>query len=118
MNNLKMLSKGFYKFPGAPLLACVILGLLLSVLVVGLLQNYSDARGRTELNIKLEKLQEYLSIPSMRNRAIGVALLLGLNEPVIKRAALGETGLDTAEVLHRLQIPRKQFDFEGMYVID
>lgn len=118
MNNLKMLSKGFYKFPGAPLLACVTLGLLLSVLVVGLLQNYSDARGRTELSIKLEKLQEHLSIPAMRNRAIGVASLLGLNEPLVKRAASGETGLDAAEVLQRLQIARKQFDFEGVYVID
>ncbi|MCE3252466.1 MAG: hypothetical protein K0Q67_1486 [Cellvibrio sp.] len=118
MKNLKMLFKGLYKFPGAPLLVCVILGLLLSLLVVSVLQNYSDARGRTELHIKLEKLQDYLSIPAMRNRAIGVASLLGLNEPLIKRAAAGETGLDTAEVLHRLQIARKQFDFEGMYVID
>jgi len=118
MKNLKKFFKEFYKIPGFPLVVCLILGLLSSWFAIGLLQANADARGSTELNIKLEKLQEYFSIATSRNRAMGVALLLGLNEPLIKRAASGETGLDAPDVLQRLQIARKHFDFEGIYVID
>ena len=118
MKNMKILSRDFYLRPGVPFVMCVVIGLLLSWLAIALLELYSDARGRTELNIKLEKVQEYISIPAMRNRAIGVASLLGLNEPVIKRAALGEIDLDAPAVLQRLKIARELFDFEGIYVID
>jgi len=115
-------SKSFFNrvgaFTGLPLLTSLIIGLLVGWMSIQLLQVYADARVRTELNIKLEKLQDYLSLATTRNRAMGVALLLGLNEPIIKRAALGETGFDAPDVLQRLQVARKQFDFEGMYIID
>ena len=118
MKNLNFFSKRFYQLPNIPLLMCVLVGVLCAWLAVELLQTNSDARARTELAIKLDKLQEQLSIPALRNRAMALALLMGLNDPLIKRAALGETGLDDAEVLQRLNIVRKQFGFEAVYVID
>jgi two-component system C4-dicarboxylate transport sensor histidine kinase DctB len=118
MKNSKSLFNRVGAFTGLPLLASLIIGLLVGWMSIQLLQVYADARVRTELNIKLEKLQDYLSLATTRNRAMGVALLLGLNEPIIKRAALGETGFDAPDVLQRLQVARKQFDFEGMYIID
>ncbi len=105
------------KLSGLPLLASLCVGLFAGWISIQLLQAYGDARIRTELNIKLEKLQDYLSLATTRNRAMGVALLLGLNEPIIKHAALGETGFDAPDVLQRLRVARKQFDFEGIYVI-
>lgn len=108
----------FGTFPGIAILVCVLIGFLLGQFSVGLLQTYADARARTELGIQLEKLHDTLSIAALRNRAMGVALLLGLNEPVIKQAALGEIGLDDPEVLQRLRIAREYFKFEGLYVID
>ena len=118
MKNSHSLSNKVGKFSGSPLLICVLIALLVGWISIQLLQVYTEARIRTELNIKLEKLQDYFSIATTRNRAMGVALLLGLNEPIIKRAALSETGFDAPEVLQRLGVARKQFDFEGMYVID
>ncbi len=118
MNNLTQVFNRFGKFPGVAILVCAIIGLLLAQLSVSVLQTYSDARGRTELNIRLGKLQETLSIAATRNRAMGVVLLLGLNEPIIKQAALGQTGFDAPDVLQRLRIARENFKFEGLYVID
>lgn len=106
------------KIPGSVILVSVLVGVLASIFTVGTLQTSADTRGRTELKIRLGKLQETLSIGAARNRAMGVVLLLGLNEPAIKRAASGATGLDSPEVIQRLQIARKHFNFEGMYVID
>jgi hypothetical protein len=91
MKNSKSLFNRVGAFTGLPLPASLIIGLLVGWMSIQLLQVYADARVRTELNIKLEKLQDYLSLATTRNRAMGVALLLGLNEPIIKRAALGET---------------------------
>jgi len=104
--------------PGIAIAASVVIGLLLAHFSVALLQTSAEARGRTELEIKLGRLQETLSLLAMRNRAMGVALLLGLNEPAVKRAALRESGLDAPDVLQRLTIARRHFGFEGLYVID
>src|SRR6187402_582382 len=118
MKNLTTASRKFFTFPGVALLLSLILGVCLSWLVISLLQTSSDARGRTELNLKLDELKEYLSISTMRNRAISVALLYGLSEPLIKQAVSGEMRLDDEEVLQRLRIARNQFGFESMYVIN
>ncbi|HWV16772.1 MAG TPA: PAS domain-containing protein [Cellvibrio sp.] len=118
MNNLTRIGKRFGRLPGIAILVCVVIGLLLGQFSGSLLQAYADARARTELEIRLGRLQETLSVAAARNRAMGVVLLLGLNEPVIKQAALGKTGLDAAEVLQRLRIARDHFKFEGLYVID
>lgn len=118
MKILTTASRKFFTFPGVALLLSLILGVCLSWLVISLLQTSSDARGRTELNLKLDELKEYLSISTMRNRAISVALLYGLSEPLIKQAVSGEMRLDAEEVLQRLRIARNQFGFESMYVIN
>lgn len=118
MKNTNLTSAGLLAFHGAPLLMCVLVGALCSCVVLWVLQSDADKRGHTELGIKLEKLHEQLSIPELRNRAVATALLMGLNEPVIKRAALGELGLDHADVMQQLNVARKHFDFEAAYVID
>lgn len=100
------------------LLVSVLIGFLVSIFTIEIMQASADARGRTELKIRLGKLQERLSSTTTHNRAMGAVLLLGINEPTIKRAASGTTGLDSPEVIQRLQIARKHFDFEGIYVID
>ncbi|HSB96021.1 MAG TPA: cache domain-containing protein [Spongiibacteraceae bacterium] len=104
--------------PGIAIAASALIGLLLAYFSIGLLQNFAETRARTELEIKLGRLQETLSLMATRNRAMGVALLLGLNEPTVKRAALRESGLDAPELLQRLAIARRHFGFEGLYVID
>ncbi len=118
MKNRKRFFTGVLAFPGAPLLLCLLVGVLCTVVVLGIMQSDADTRGHTELAIKLEKLHGQLSMPELRNQAMATALLMGLNEPVIKRAALGELGLDHAEVLQQLNVARKHFDFEAVYVVD
>jgi C4-dicarboxylate-specific signal transduction histidine kinase len=118
MKNTPQVSTGLFAFPGAPLLICVLVGVLCTLVVLWILQTNADLRGHTELAIKLEKLREQLPMPELRNQAMANALLMGLNDPVIKRAALGELGLDNAEVMQQLNIARKHFDFEAMYVVD
>ena len=49
--------------------------------------------------------------------ALGAAMLMGLNDPVLKAAALGEFSPDATEVLQRLSIARSLFDADGAYVI-
>ncbi len=49
--------------------------------------------------------------------ALGAAMLMGLNDPVLKAAALGEMSPDATEVLQRLSIARALFDADGAYVI-
>ena len=49
--------------------------------------------------------------------ALGAAMLMGLNDPVLKAAALGEMSPDASEVLQRLSIARALFDADGAYVI-
>ncbi len=49
--------------------------------------------------------------------ALGAAMLMGLNDPVLKAAALGEFSPDATEVLQRLSIARALFDADGAYVI-
>ena len=52
-----------------------------------------------------------------RASALGAAKLMGLNDPVLKAAALGVQAPDAAEVLQRLSIARALFDADGAYVI-
>lgn len=106
------------RYPRLPLLACLLVGVLASVVCTQLMQMSADSRARAELTTQLEKLQESLAVVSTRSRAMGMAMLLGLNEPILKNAAKNQLGLDAPEVLQRLNIARQYFGFEGLYVID
>ena len=106
------------RYLGLPLLACLLAGLLVSALSIVLLQKYEDSQARAELTGSLGKLQEYLLYVTTRNKAMGIAVLQGLNEPIFKRAARDELVPDAPEVLQRLTVARKHFGFEGIYIID
>ncbi|WP_323814849.1 PAS domain-containing protein [Cellvibrio sp. NN19] len=112
------LAKLLQRFPQLPLLTCLLVGVLISVISVQLMKLYADSRGRAELTTQLEKMQESLSVVTTRSRSMGMAMLLGLNEPILKHAARNELGLDSPDVLKRLNIGRQYFGFEGLYVID
>ncbi|MCK9199601.1 MAG: GAF domain-containing protein [Gallionella sp.] len=93
-------------------------GLLVAALTLQLLQHKAETDGRAELVAALVTLKANLSVETIRSKNMGVAAMIGLNEPVLKQAALGKYPLDAPEVLERLSIPRKQFGFEGTYVVD
>ncbi|MEO5362399.1 MAG: GAF domain-containing protein [Magnetococcus sp. DMHC-8] len=49
---------------------------------------------------------------------MGVAMLLGISEPLLKQAALGALPLDAPQVLHRIAIAAQLVQTDGIYVID
>ena len=106
------------RYPRLPLMGCLAVGVLISIVCTQLMQMSADTRGRTELTTQLEKLQESLAVVTTRSRAMGMAMLLGLNEPILKSAARNQLAQDAPEVLQRLSVARQYFGFEGLYVID
>ena len=59
-----------------------------------------------------------LSAQIMDSQTMGMALLLGINEPVLKKAALGELPLDAPEVLDRIAATKQLMHADGIYVIN
>ena len=72
---------------------------------------------RTGLENALRYTASALENEGSRAVALGAAMLMGLNDPVLKAAALGEFSADASEVLQRLSIARSLFDADGAYVI-
>ena len=72
---------------------------------------------RTALENALHFTASALENEGSRAVALGAAMLMGLNDPVLKAAALGEFSPDATEVLQRLSIARSLFDADGAYVI-
>ena len=99
---------------------------LSGVMVVALVGSLAIERWLTasriaDRQIELEKALRYtassLEDEGSRAVALGAAMLMGLNDPVLKAAALGEFSPDSTEVLQRLSIARNLFDADGAYVI-
>lgn len=101
-----------------PVVASLGIGLLIGLLVLQLLQSKFESDGRAEMHASLVLIQANLSVETVRAKGIGVASILGLNEPLLKEAALGKHRLDAPEVLERLAVARKYFNYEGMYIVD
>ena len=99
---------------------------LLGVLVVALIgsliiERWLTASRIADRQIGLEKALRYtanaLEDEGSRAVALGAAMLMGLNDPVLKASALGEMSPDATEVLQRLSMARTLFDADGAYVI-
>ena len=72
---------------------------------------------RTGLESALRYTASALEDEGSRAVALGAAMLMGLNDPVLKAAALGEFSPDATEVLQRLSVARSLFNADGAYVI-
>ena len=97
-------------------------GVLLVALVGGLIvERWLTSSRIADQRSALEKALRYtasaLEDEGSRAVALGAAMLMGLNDPVLKAAALGEMPPDASEVLQRLSIARTLFDANGAYVI-
>lgn len=101
-----------------PMLAALVVGLLVSLVVVELLDRKLETEGRAKMLASLVLLKANLSVETVRAKGMGVASLMGLNEPILKEAALGKYKPDAPEVLAPMSIARKYFNYEGLYVID
>ena len=101
-----------------PIAVALVVGLLLAILTTKALESKLEAKGRIEMQSALTLTQANLSVETVRAKGMGVASLMGLNEPILKNAALGKYKQDDPTVLKLLSIPRKHFNFEGLYVID
>jgi two-component system, sensor histidine kinase and response regulator len=99
------------------LLTVMIIALLGAVLVERWLTTSRIADRRDGLETALRYTARALEDEGSRAVALGAAMLMGLNDPVLKAAALGEMSPDATEVLQRLSIARALFDADGAYVI-
>ncbi|MEO5340158.1 MAG: GAF domain-containing protein [Magnetococcus sp. MYC-9] len=59
-----------------------------------------------------------LSAQTLNGQSIGVALLLGINEPLLKRAVLDEFPVDAPEVLERLVAAAQLVQTDGIFLIN
>lgn len=101
-----------------PIVVALMAGLLVSLAVVQVLERQLESEGRAKMQASLVLVKANLSVDTIRAKGMGVASIMGLNEPILKEAALGKYPLDAPEVLERLSIARKYFNYEGLYVID
>lgn len=101
-----------------PLLTTFVTGLLLTLVVIKALGGKLETEGRAKMQASLVLTQANLSVETVRAKGMGVASLMGLNEPMLKSAALGKYKQDDPAVLELLSVPRKYFNFEGLYVIN
>ena len=99
------------------LLLVLVVALMGAVLVERWLTTSRIAERRTSLESALRYTASALENEGSRAVALGAAMLMGLNDPVLKAAALGEFSPDSTEVLQRLSIARALFDADGAYVI-
>jgi PAS domain-containing protein len=101
-----------------PIVAALVTGLVISLLVVEVLGRKLEAEGRAKMQAALVLIKAHLSVETIRAKGMGVASIMGLDEPILKDAALGKYKLDDPAVLARLEIARKYFNYDGLYVID
>jgi PAS domain S-box-containing protein len=95
----------------------IVVALLGALLVERWLTASRIADRRTGLESALRYTARALEDEGSRAVALGAAMLMGLNDPVLKAAALGEMSPDATQVLERLSIARSLFEADGAYVI-
>lgn len=73
---------------------------------------------RVALDNQVQREASSLELDTARGQAMGVAALLGLNEPLLKELVAGKRALDDPEALARLKTARHLLRADGIYVID
>ncbi|MEO5353394.1 MAG: GAF domain-containing protein [Magnetococcus sp. XQGC-1] len=82
--------------------------------------NVWDSEGDqlTLLRGRVAEAAKELSAQTVSGQMMGLAMLLGVNEPILKQAALGELPADAPEVLRRIGAATQLIKTDGIYVIN
>lgn len=100
------------------ILTALSIGLLASFGAVQSLKSKAEADSRAKMNDALELMVLDLNTKTIRSQPMGAAILLGINEPILKDAANGKLPPDAPEILARLKSPHQHFGADGLYVIN
>lgn len=73
---------------------------------------------RHVLEVMAQRHAVQLSQESLRGRAMGALVMLGINEPVLKALVQGAVVPDAPQVIERLQPVRRALDAEAIFVLD
>jgi HD-GYP domain-containing protein (c-di-GMP phosphodiesterase class II) len=80
--------------------------------------HYQKQHELNALRSNVEKIARGLEFETMRGQAMGMATLLGLNEPLIKDVARGKLPMDAPEALARMRGTRQQLGADGLFIIN
>ena len=89
-------------------------GLLADRMAVG----ESERHQLASMRHKVSDDAREMSVQIVDGQTMGIALLLGINEPLLKRSALGELPLDAPEVLNRIKSATQLIETDGIYIIN
>ena len=112
-----------FKLPPVSVRSIVGLGIVVALswaiawLLAGLLVDRRLSEQGQAIVSALENTAYALENEANRAAAAGATILMGLNDPVLKDAALGRTPPDAPHVLARLAISRVQFDATAAFII-
>ncbi|HTJ96185.1 MAG TPA: PAS domain-containing protein, partial [Rhodocyclaceae bacterium] len=96
----------------------LVVALVSAAIVVHQLEQTIHSERRSQYSKQIEHSANSLAMETVRSQTMGAAILLGLQEPVLKSAVRPGAPLDDPKVLERLSAARSYFGADGIYVIN
>jgi CheY-like chemotaxis protein len=100
------------------LLVSALLSVLTGALVVMAYREADEHEARHLLEVITQRHAVQLSEETLRGRAMGAAIMLGINEPDLKQLALGQLPPNAPQVLMRLRPVRSALQADAIFVLD
>lgn len=106
------------RWPVTAHLLALLLALTLGTLTSESWRQSQETEFRAYLQGVALRVASDIESTNIRGAHMGMAMVLGLNEPVLKELARGKRPSDDPAALRRLQVVRQLAGVEGVYVID
>lgn len=104
------------------LLICTVVTLTVAAVLLGLIlydvTNSAHERERAKTMLLLQDVVARLHADTMHGAAMGAALLMGLNEPLIKDMAMERLPRDDHDTLLRLVAAKRLFGADGVFIVN
>ncbi|MBF0555831.1 MAG: PAS domain S-box protein [Nitrospirae bacterium] len=104
------------------MLICTVVTLTVAALLLSLIlynvTDFADERERAKAMLSLQDVVARLHADTMHGEAMGAALLMGLNEPLIKAMAKERLSRDDKDTLLRMVAAKRLFGADGIFIVN